>query len=475
MQMIALCVAAASVTASLLDHLTATAGVIAPKIALADFDGLRGVAATEPIESGECILSIPVNLAFTDKELGLPSSIDSSARLAAALLVEDTESPRQAHLDSLQPATINTLAGRMPAAARELMSPELQSMAAAYGARDSDLSASLLAASRRKRKGKPKDPRMQALQKALDSSGDRDLKWALDITATRSYGLVLAGDGVGDSSSNGDSLSDLIESGELKLLQVICPILDYLNHQPDAKTRVSLRCEEATGEPSMIDVYAGKAYSIGEQLYLSYGPKCTNRLLASYGFVLPQDERNPHHYVTLRGALSSQRLAQVSEASSSTKLLEELTRWQRAEFRVYDSGRCGTVDTTIALVGRLAAQQAKLVEGGDGSAVDRSVALDLSKRAREQLEQCWPEDGDGGKLSGTEQLQAAITRWEALAGSDDLEEEGEREEAHAISLVLRCRLSDVMLWERFASGLEAFAAGKAGGASDLAEYLELGA
>ena len=39
------------------------------------------------------------------------------------------------------------------------------------------------------KKGKPKDPRMQALQKALDSSGDRDLKW-LDITATRSYGLV---------------------------------------------------------------------------------------------------------------------------------------------------------------------------------------------------------------------------------------------------------------------------------------------
>ena len=57
-----------------------------------------------------------------------------------------------------------------------------------------------------------------------------------------------------------------------------------------------------------------------------------------------------------------------------------------------------------------------------------------------------------------------------------MEEEGEREEAHAISLVLRCRLSDVMLWERFASGLEAFAAGEAGGASeDLAEYLELGA
>ena len=70
----------------LLQQLVASEGVLAPKLTLADFDGLRGVAATEPIDAGELILSVPLDLAFTDTELGLPTSIDSSARLAAALL-----------------------------------------------------------------------------------------------------------------------------------------------------------------------------------------------------------------------------------------------------------------------------------------------------------------------------------------------------------------------------------------------------
>ena len=307
--------------APLLKQLLASEGVLAPKLTLARFDGLRGVAATAPIDAGELILSVPLDLAFTDSELGLPTSIDSSARLAAALCVEAAlckeaalpPSRRAAHIRAMPPTPVSSLAGRLPPAVRLHMPAELRLMAEAYDERDEATVSALLPASRRRKKGRPRDERMELLQRVLGTgpskdgprragkgrpkrrggkapSGargavvatpsvregdppeaatgeatDRSLRWALDMVASRSYGLVLAGPSEADPIP-GASLAQMVAAGEVELVQVVCPILDMFNHAAGARTRVAL---QRSPSGSCVEVFAGDSALAGEQLFLS--------------------------------------------------------------------------------------------------------------------------------------------------------------------------------------------------------------
>ena len=473
----------------LLQQLVASEGVLAPKLTLADFDGLRGVAATEPIDAGELILSVPLDLAFTDTELGLPTSIDSSARLAAALCVEVALPPsrRAAHIRAMPAAPVASLAGRLPPAVRLHMPADLRLMAEAYDERDEATVSALLPATRRRKKGKPRDERMELLQQVLGtepskdgprragkgkskrrggkaSSGargfsvatpsdppeaatgeptQRSLRWALDMVASRSYGLVTAGASDADPIP-GASLAQMVAAGEVELVQVVCPILDMFNHAAGARTRVAL---QRSPSGSCVEVFAGDSILAGEQLFLSYGPKSTNRLLASYGFV--PSGRNPHTFVSLSGALSDEQFTAFATAGDP-RIAAELSRWQDAEFRVYDSGPHGSVDSTLVVVGRIAVR----TDATDAHSKDVAVANDLAARARAELLACSTLSGE---LQQHGTLEEALQASEEMARSEDCSAD-ECAEASALALVLRCRLAEAGLWERFARGLEAFAA-----------------
>ena len=119
------------------DGLLRSLEVYAPSLTVADFDGLRGIAAASDIKAGQLLFSVPFSQSFTDSELGLPLTVDSSTRLAAALLAEAlSPSPRRsAHL-ALLPDSFPMLAGRMPTQLRREMSPTLRAMALEYDAHD---------------------------------------------------------------------------------------------------------------------------------------------------------------------------------------------------------------------------------------------------------------------------------------------------------------------------------------------------
>ena len=125
---------------------------------------------------------------------------------------------------------------------------------------------------------------------------------------TRSYGIVRDSGAAGASSSDG-SLSERVASGESSIVQVVCPVLDFFNHRSDSSARVELRLDgSAERSPTAIDIYATQAVRAGEQLFISYGRKSRDRMLASYGFV-PQagpagePRRDADSFVRLRGVL----------------------------------------------------------------------------------------------------------------------------------------------------------------------------
>lgn len=423
----------------LMARLAATPGVYAPKLRLAYIDGLRGVRATEAIEAGELLLSVPLSDAFTEGELDLPTSIDPSVRLAAAILVERlSDAPRRAAHLAILPTEFPSLAGRLPAHAKQAMSPALRAMADAHVERDLSARAELLRAC-----AADGSERTAQLRRCLDedapahAAGTGWLRWALDVVTSRSYGVVCetASGGAAGSGARPGSISERVASGDASIVYAVAPLLDLFNHATGSKTRVELQCDPGRAEePTAIRVFAGEAASAGEQLFLSYGAKCNNRFLASYGFV-PATPRNPEAFVTLRGVLSAHAFEAFTEGADP-RLIDEMCQWQRLDFRIYDSGRFGTVDPTLLAIG-------KALLGSDAA-----LARALGARARDELAKV---DGDGS-------LQEARAR--ATKNGDS-----------ALEAVLRCQCADRTLWERFATAMERYAAMDMPADGGLATYI----
>lgn len=70
---------------------------------------------------------------------------------------------------------------------------------------------------------------------------------------------------------------------------VILPSLDILNHKPMAKVEWEAR-------PTFVGLQMQEMYTAGEELFNNYGPTDNERLLMSYGFVLPD---NPFDHVLI--------------------------------------------------------------------------------------------------------------------------------------------------------------------------------
>ena len=343
------------------------AGGSAPKIALQLFDGQRGVVATEDVASGELLCEVPYELCFSDDELGMPIKLDPSVRLASAILREklaspDQQSERIAHLDSIQGA-VPVLLHRMAADSivRKRLPPSLGALVAGLEGRDNDLATALTSTIAQAITGFVPGSTPEAL-----------LRWVMDVATTRAYTLArAAAPGVELSIGADESLSALVQRGEAKLTRVVAPLLDNFNHDHGAATQVKIHCAP-DGSPLSLRVVAGTPAAAGEQIFLSYGPKSSEALLANYGFV--PEGRNPHDRVTLTGALGEVAMAQLAATGVDSRVEAELRGWEKSRFYVYDEGDCALVDRTLVDVNRAAF-------GGD----DRTVALALARRARAEL------------------------------------------------------------------------------------------
>jgi len=211
-----LAIATVATAVSCIEHLVA-AGGLAPKLALADFGGLRGVAATESVTAGEMLLEVPLYLCFSDTELSpllVDHELDSTARLAAALLCARHSSyptPRDNHFEAL-PTDFSFLLHRMSNSAQGGLHTALREMLVDMAGREALCRPALERAANDF--GNEDDrPFAAALRRGLCSDDpSRSLGWALDVATTRAYGVVRNLDG--SSSSTGDGGGSLTERAE---------------------------------------------------------------------------------------------------------------------------------------------------------------------------------------------------------------------------------------------------------------------
>lgn len=86
----------------------------------------------------------------------------------------------------------------------------------------------------------------------------------------------------------------------------LLPYADLLNHQPGVEAYLDY---EGQGDSGAVVLRVDRAYSAGEQVFISYGEKSSGELLLQYGFVPPPaaaatTASNPHEAVPLTLTLS---------------------------------------------------------------------------------------------------------------------------------------------------------------------------
>ncbi|CAG8603087.1 9750_t:CDS:2 [Ambispora gerdemannii] len=97
-----------------------------------------------------------------------------------------------------------------------------------------------------------------------------------------------------------------------KQFRCIAPFADMLNHSPDVQL-----CHIYNPRSDSLQVLAGKDYTIGEQVFINYGPVPNNRLLRLYGFILLNNPYDSYDLVltTHHGApLYDQKIALLESA-----------------------------------------------------------------------------------------------------------------------------------------------------------------
>ena len=209
------------------------------KVAVADFDGLRGVMATEDIAKGETIVSIPGPCAV---DLGTDhfDPVGPAQRLLDAM--ERDASTRAAYWATLPPAD-----------SPDLCTPDFFSESELELLQWPPLVASV-------------NQKSAALRKALGDDADADalrrLRWATWLVLSRVL-TVRGPDNAGH--------------------KLMIPFVDMFNHKAGVKHYLSGRTD------GQLKVVAGEAVAAGEQVFIVYGTETTSaaELLAHYGFVAP--------------------------------------------------------------------------------------------------------------------------------------------------------------------------------------------
>jgi hypothetical protein len=259
----------------------------APLGELANFQGLRGVRAREKISTGDMIVSYPRS-ATMDLTLATkcPCSelVDSKCwdsipdgewfvKLALWLVSEKHkgEGSRWKEYISLLPTTTTTPFHWTDTQLELLSYPPAVSSVREQRALFGEIWERVSAASQ------------STLQKD-------ELFWGMEMALSRAF------DSSTPPPANLDLLGRLMGRGtapEAGILKALVPMGDSLNHLSDVKPIL-------TFEPGndRFTISADRAYSVGEQVFTSYGDKDNDSLLALYGFV---EVGNPHDRFRLSG------------------------------------------------------------------------------------------------------------------------------------------------------------------------------
>ncbi|CAI2185996.1 2001_t:CDS:2 [Funneliformis geosporum] len=97
-----------------------------------------------------------------------------------------------------------------------------------------------------------------------------------------------------------------------KQFRCIAPFADMLNHSPEVQL-----CHIYDPQLNNLQIFAGKDYAIGEQVFINYGSVPNNRLLRLYGFIFPNNPYDSYDLVLTTHPLAplySQKVALLESA-----------------------------------------------------------------------------------------------------------------------------------------------------------------
>ena len=258
------------------------------KVAVADFDGLRGVMALQDIDKGEEIVAIPATFAV---DLGADGAdvISAAQRLLAVRAIEtepayepdedeyDEEtgepleeippaSPRAAYWETLPPPDSPDLCTPDFFSEKQLMMLQWPPLVTETRKRSAQIRNALGAAA----------PSGATSVSALSAAGGgmRLLRWASWAVLSR----VLTVQGPPDPTALGGGLP----VGR----KLLIPFIDMFNHKGGTKHYLTGRTD------GMLKVKAGEPIKAGEQIFIKYGTDQTanDEFVAHYGFFDPSKE-----------------------------------------------------------------------------------------------------------------------------------------------------------------------------------------
>ena len=248
------------------------------KVAVADFDGLRGVMATEDIGVGEDIVSIPAEFAV---DLGTQNQdpVPTARRLLYEKAVDDGS--RAAYWELLPQPNSPDLCTADFMSEKELMMLQWPPLVVETRKRSAQLREVMGDAA----------PSVNTPREHLSAAAGRlkELRWATWIVLSRVL-TVVGPDGQGH--------------------KLLIPFIDMFNHRASSKHYLTGRTDGA------LRVVAGEKVRAGEQIHIVYGTEATSNveLLAHYGFVDPSAASADRALVRAHpDALAALRLTSVEE------------------------------------------------------------------------------------------------------------------------------------------------------------------
>ncbi|CAL5224402.1 g7084 [Coccomyxa viridis] len=283
-------------------------GIESTGLRIAEFAGLRGMAATRDLDSGAALVSLPVSAALvvTPKaRSALPSSFCSGeffskkpwfVQMALKLLYERQlgKESRLAHYVENLPRNFSSPLTWTNVELAALQYPFLQQEVTKMKAGLKQVHADLAAST-------PGTPVTEA-----------DLTWAIQAVRSRAFSGPYAGPplksrvkiagalallaGVFVTAAhvpleqvlNGaiaaalfNLLYDLVLSQKVKWY-AMCPVVDFMNHNSSIQSSVEYEYFK-----DCFTISCAASFKKGEQVFISYGPQSNDSLLQYYGFVEP--------------------------------------------------------------------------------------------------------------------------------------------------------------------------------------------